>query len=293
MAINSNAQEWLDTAEYPFEHHFLQTKNGKLHYIDEGKGEVLLFIHGTPTWSFLYRNYIKAFSNQYRCIALDHLGFGLSDKPIDFIGTPEAHAANLEALIDTLGLTNITLVVHDFGGPIGLSYAIKHASNISRVVIFNTWLWGTKDDPDAQKIYRILHSALGNFLYLRTNLSPKILLKKAFHDKKKLNRQVHRQYTKPFPNKTKRYGLLKIGQSLIGSSDWYQQQWESIDTLKNIPFLILWGEKDDFIKKTNLEKWKAKLTNETICVFPSGHFVQEESFDESLERMKHWLNQNK
>lgn len=289
--MNSTAfsQSWVDTVLYPFENKFLKLEAGSLHYVDEGKGDVILFVHGTPTWSFLYRNHIKALSKTHRCIALDHIGFGLSDKPKNFVGTPQAHAENVNLLIDHLNLKNITLVVHDFGGPIGLSYAISHPENVKRIVMFNTWLWETKEDKDAQKINKILHSSLGNFLYLNTNFSPKVLLKKAFHNKKHLSKQVHNHYKKPFPNKSSRYGLLNIGKSLIGSSDWYGELWQNADTIKNKPVLILWGDKDGFIKKNNLEKWKNFFSSETTYAFEAGHFVQEEKTEESIEVMTNWL----
>jgi len=287
----SNAQNWLDRTEYPFQSKYLNTEQGKIHYIDEGQGDVILFVHGTPTWSFMYRNYIKEFSKTNRCIAIDHLGFGLSDKPKDIIGTPQFHSKNLKILIDSLQLKDITLVVHDFGGPIGLSYAIENPNNVSKIVLFNTWLWSTKDDKDAQKIDKILHSRLGNFIYLNTNFSPKILFKKAFYEKESLSKHIHRHYLKPFPNKNSRYSLLNIGKSLIGSSDWYQSQWKNIEIIKNKPFLILWGEKDEFIKKENLKKWTDVLTNKKTYTFKSGHFVQEEKIDESIEKMKYWLQQ--
>ena len=289
MQHNVNAQNWLDTTEYPFRSNYLETKHGKIHYIDEGQGDIILFVHGTPTWSFLYRNYVKELSKTHRCIAIDHLGFGLSDKPTDFNGTPVALSKNLELLIDSLQLEKFTLVVHDFGGPIGLSYAIAHPDKISNIVLFNTWLWSTKEDKDAQKIDKILHSRLGNFIYLNTNFSPKVLFKKAFYNSKKLSKQIHTQYTKPFPNKSSRYGLLNIGKSLIGSSDWYDLQWSQIDSIKDKPFLILWGEKDEFIKKENLNKWTSKLANETTHTFEAGHFVQEEKFEESIKAIKEWL----
>ncbi len=289
--MNSTAfsQSWVDTVLYPFENKFLKLEAGSMHYVDEGKGDVILFVHGTPTWSFLYRNHIKALSKTHRCIALDHIGFGLSDKPKNFVGTPQAHAENVNLLIDHLNLKNITLVVHDFGGPIGLSYAISHPENVKRIVMFNTWLWETKEDKDAQKINKILHSSLGNFLYLNTNFSPKVLLKKAFHNKKHLSKQVHNHYKKPFPNKSSRYGLLNIGKSLIGSSDWYGELWQNADTIKNKPVLILWGDKDGFIKKNNLEKWKNFFSSETTYAFEAGHFVQEEKTEESIEVMTNWL----
>ena len=290
MYKSSNAQSWLDTTEYPFNSNYLSTQLGKLHFIDEGKGEVILFVHGTPTWSFLYRNYIKTLSKTHRCIALDHIGFGLSDKPKSFSGTPQEHAKNLSLLIEHLNLKNLTLVVHDFGGPIGLAYAISNPENVKRIVMFNTWLWETKDDTDAQKIDRILHSRLGNFLYLNTNFSPTVLLKKAFHNKKNLSKQVHNHYKKPFPNKSSRYGLLNIGKSLIGSSDWYGELWQNADTIKNKPVLILWGEKDDFIKKSNLEKWKNFFSSETTHALEAGHFVQEEKTEKTIAIMRNWLS---
>lgn len=286
------SNNWLDTKMYPFESKYFSTKYGKMHYIDEGKGETILFVHGTPTWSFLYRQYIKKFSQNYRCVAIDHIGFGLSDKPMNFVGTPEEHSKNLNLLIEHLNLKDITLVVHDFGGSIGLSYAISEPQNIKRIVLFNTWLWGTSNDKDAQKINKILHSKLGNFLYLNTNFSPKILLKKAFFNKKKLNNSLHRQYLKPFPNKSTRYGLLNIGKSLVGSSDWYEQLWNKVDVIKNRPVLILWGEKDDFIKLNNLAKFKNMFSNHNTYLFESGHFVQEEKTDESIDILASWLKEH-
>jgi haloalkane dehalogenase len=101
--------DWIDRNEYPFASHYFQTPAGKLHYVDEGQGEVVVMLHSNPTWSFLYRKLIKRLSPHYRCIAADHIGFGLSDKPADWDYLPEERAKNLEALIKHLGLENITL----------------------------------------------------------------------------------------------------------------------------------------------------------------------------------------
>ncbi|HAS39107.1 MAG TPA: alpha/beta hydrolase [Microscillaceae bacterium] len=285
-------QDWIQPTLYPFKRHYVQLSQGTMHYLDEGQGETIVFIHGTPTWSFLYRDFIKSLSTQYRCIAIDHLGFGLSDKPKGFAGTPQAHSQNLQEFIDLLGLENITLVVHDFGGPIGLSWAIAHPQKVKRLVLFNTWLWETQTDKDAQKIDKLLHGWLGNYLYLNTNFSPKVLLKQAFFDKKKLSKPVHKHYLKPFPNKASRYGLLKIGQSLVGSSDWYQQQFEQIDQIKNKPALILWGMQDKFIRPTYLQKWGKTLPQAKIRQLESGHFVQEEAPQVSIAAIKEFMLEN-
>ena len=130
---------WPDEKEYPFEHHYLELPMGGLHYVDEGEGDrVLVMVHGDPAWSFLYRHLIKGLSSKYRCIAMDHIGFGLSDKPEDWSYLPKAHAENLEALIGHLNLTNFVMVVQDWGGPIGLSYVLKYPDKVTSLVIMNT-----------------------------------------------------------------------------------------------------------------------------------------------------------
>jgi haloalkane dehalogenase len=277
------AQPWVDTALYPFESKYLQLETGKMHYVDEGKGETILFIHGTPTWSFLYRDFIRTLSKGYRCIAIDHLGFGLSESPSDSPGTPEWHAQNLSGFIQKMGLRDITLVVHDFGGPIGLAAGSEHPDRIKRVVMFNTWLWATKDRKDVQKIDKLVNGWLGKYLYLNMNFSPKVLLKKGFADKQNLGKAVHNHYTKPFPNKVSRHALLHLAQALAGSSDWYQAQWEQLDWLSSKPCLILWGTEDKFIDTGNFQKWKERFPHARSRSFNCGHFVQEERTEESVK----------
>jgi len=119
-APGANAN-WLDRDEYPFAPHYLTTPAGRLHYIDEGSGRPIVFVHGNPVWSFLYRNQIKALTSEHRCIAPDHIGFGLSDKPRDWTYLPAQHAANLEQLLEPMDLHDLTLVIGDWGGPIGIS----------------------------------------------------------------------------------------------------------------------------------------------------------------------------
>lgn len=269
-------EPWFDSTAYPFTSHHLSLPEGNLHYVDEGEGEVILFVHGTPAWSFLYREQIRVLSKTCRCIALDHIGFGLSDKPQSLEGTPQAHAHNLDALIRHLNLEQFTLVVHDFGGPIGLSYATAHPGKIKRIVLFNTWLWETAGNPAVKKADRMIRSALGRFLYLNLNFSPRVLLKKSFKNKSVLTHRVHRHYSGVFPSRKDRYGLLRIAESLMGSSDWYQYQWDRLYTLDDIPKLILWGKYDPFITPDYLEKWKGRWPDAQVQLLDAGHFVQEE-----------------
>lgn len=293
MTTQTQSNLWVDTNEYPFEHHYVHLRNGTMHYIDEGAGEVILFVHGTPAWSFLYREFVKTLSGNYRCIAVDHIGFGLSEKPEKFSGTPEDHARNLSEFIRKLDLRDITLVVHDFGGPIGLAGAIDEPERIKRIVMFNTWLWETGSNPEARKVDKLINGSLGKFLYLRMNFSPRILLKQAFDNKKNLTKHIHKQYIRPFPNKNSRLALLNLAKSLVGSSDWYQEQWEKLSAISDKPWLILWGTKDRFITTDFLGRWMERLPHARVKEFDCGHFVQEEKGDEALGAISEFLSAGK
>ena len=145
--INSPAPTWLDRSLYPFTSHWFESADGQMHYVDEGAGAPILLVHGTPTWSFLYRCLVARLARHNRVIAVDLLGFGLSAKPANAPYEPQDHTRRLLALVDALQLTGITLVVHDFGGPIGLAAALAHPERIERLVLFNTWLWSVEHDP--------------------------------------------------------------------------------------------------------------------------------------------------
>ena len=118
MHYSVKAQKEVVTDTYPFVSKFLQINAGQMHYVDEGEGDPILFVHGTPTWSYLYRDFIKSFSSSHRCIAIDHIGFGLSEKPSGGAGSAKGHSANLLEFIQKLDLKNITLVVHDFASAV-------------------------------------------------------------------------------------------------------------------------------------------------------------------------------
>jgi len=111
--MNAFNTQWVDRAEYPFAPHTFAADGGRMHYVDEGAGQAVLMVHGTPEWSFGYRHLIRCLSEHYRCVVPDHIGFGLSDKPPGWSYLPSDHAANLEALIEHLGLNNSTEVAGD------------------------------------------------------------------------------------------------------------------------------------------------------------------------------------
>jgi haloalkane dehalogenase len=272
-----NRPGWIDGSEYPFDSHYLALPMGRMHYVDEGSGSPIVMVHGTPTWSFLYRKLIAGLARHHRVIAPDSIGFGLSDKPVGWSYRPQDHAANITALIEHLGLRDVTLMVHDFGGPIGLAHAIEHPEEVARIVIFNSWMWSLRGNPAAEKASRIVGSAVGKLLYTRMNFSTKTLIKTVFGDKRKLTREAHRHYIMALGSPSERIGAWTLGKELIGSSDWYASLWERRERIARIPALLLWGMKDPTFKEADLERWRGLFTDTSVVTYPgAGHFVQEE-----------------
>jgi len=138
---------WLDRAAYPFVTRHEALPAGRMHVVDEGAGPPAVMVHGNPTWSFVYRHLILRLRDRHRCVAMDHLGFGLSDKPRGWSYLPEDHAANLTTLIERLDVRDVTLVLQNWGGPLGLSNATAHTKNVARLVILSTWAWPVDRDP--------------------------------------------------------------------------------------------------------------------------------------------------
>jgi pimeloyl-ACP methyl ester carboxylesterase len=212
---------WLDRTMYPFASKFLALPAARMHYVDEGRGDPILFVHGTPTWSFEYRHLIRALSPTHRCVAVDQLGFGLSERPRDFAYTPEAHAAVLAEFVDRLALDRFTLVVHDYGGPIGLPLALAERSRVTRIVLLNTWMWPFDDDRGMVRRGRIAGGAFGAWMYRHLNVSLRVLMPSAYGDRAKLTPYIHRHYLEVFRDKDARVQVLHApARAINGSRDY-------------------------------------------------------------------------
>jgi pimeloyl-ACP methyl ester carboxylesterase len=281
--------QWLDKSEYPFTSNYFDINGQKLHYIEQGEGETILFLHGTPSWSFDYRNIIKKLKTDYRCVAIDHIGFGLSDKPEHYDYTTQNHCKTLERFILDKQLDNITLVVHDFGGPIGLNFAIQHPEKIKNLVVLNSWLWSSENDTDYIKLKKVLKSPILPFLYRYLNFSPKFILPQSFGDKK-LQKKIVKQYTKPFADKTQRNGALAFAKSLLNDQKWFEELWNKRNAISDKPTLFIWGMKDSIIKPHNLEKFQNGFVNSTTVKLETcGHFPQEEQPEEVISAIFNFL----
>ena len=192
-------------------------------------------VHGNPTWSFVYRKLSAGLSDAYRCIAPDHIGFGQSDKPYEWTYLPRDHAANLALLLESLDLQGITLVVQDWGGPIGLAYALDHPERIKRLVILNTWMWPVSDDWYYQAFSGFMGGPPGRWLCRHFNAFVTFVMPTAYGDKAKLTTEILRHYTAALPTGDSRKGTWVFPGQIIGSTNWLADLWARRDQLTAKP----------------------------------------------------------
>jgi haloalkane dehalogenase len=284
--------DWLDRQEYPFASHYFQTAAGRMHYVDKGGGEVVLMLHGNPAWSFLYRKLIKRLSPNYRCIAPDLIGFGLSDKPYHWSYLPEDHALYIEAFIEHLGLKDITLVVNDWGGPIGMHYAVNHPENIKRLVVLNTWAWPVDDDFHYVSFSAMMGGPVGRFLIRHFNFFANSFMRVAFGDKSKLTQHAHDHYRNALPSGESRKGSWVFPKRIIGSTPWLRGIWEKMPVLKDKTTLFVWGMKDVAFREQELKRWQQALPNSiALHLNEVGHYVSEEAPEELGEATENFLKE--
>jgi len=281
--------DWVDRYHYPFEPKALIVDAGMMRYLDEGGGRPVVMVHGTPTWSFMYRHLVRGLCERYRCIVPDHLGYGLSDKPAGYAYKPSDQARNLDTLIETLGLKDVTLVVHDFGGPIGLSYAIEHPENVRQLVLFNTWMWSFRGDRRKEFAAKLFDTTLGRLLYERVGFSVNVLWRQAVKDRRRYTAAVHRQYARAVASPEARRATLCTARELLGSSDWYDSLWHRRDRIAGIPALLMWGMKDPVFAEY-LPRWRATLTRAEVVELDCGHAPPEERAPEILPALRAFLD---
>ena len=288
----ANAAAAIDRSEYPFASRWLDLRAGSMHYVDEGSGEPLLFVHGTPTWSFEWRHLIRGLAPTHRCIAPDHLGFGLSERPRQFQYTPEAHAQNLDEFVAKLDPEPFTLVVHDFGGPIGLPLCLRHPQRVKRLVLLNTWMWSFAGDWEMERKARIAGGRLGRWLYRWANFSLRVIAPHAYGDRKKLTPEIHRHYLERFPDRWSRGTVLwTLARSLLGSSQYYDSLWQQREGLRGRPALILWGAADPAFGLNQLRRWREALPAARVVeLSDAGHWPHEEAPERVLAELRTFLS---
>jgi len=284
---------------YPFKGKFLNRNDLNYHYLDEGSGETVVMVHGNPTWSFYYRNLVTALKDEgYRTIVPDHIGCGLSDKPADsqYEYTLKSRVDDLEALLEHLELReNITLVVHDWGGMIGMAYASRHPERIKRLVVLNTGAFHlpeTKKLPLALKIGR--DTQLGSFLIMGLNAFSLV----ASHvgcKRNPMSKELRRAYRKPYDCYHNRVATLRFVQDIPlapgdASYDLVSEVQDGLQRFADVPMMICWGELDFVFDRHFLAEWRRRFPKAQVHAFAdAGHYVLEDAADEVIPLVKEFL----
>lgn len=281
MSQPSSARPFvIDQHEYPFASHWLVHDGIRLHYVDEGSSVPVLLLHGNPTWSFLYRDVIKALRGTVRLIAPDYPGFGCSDHPPGYGYTPVEHAQWVTRLVDSLALDRFILVGHDWGGPIGLSLAVERPDRIAGLVLSNTWCW--PPTWDAWLFSLIMGSrGLGWFLNVRLNAFARWIVPWGVAHKARLTPSVRLAYTAPFPTPSSRRGTWTFPQAIRRSAAWLAEIADRLHVLRHTPAVLVWGMQDPAFGHARVPaRWRALLPQaEVDSVHDARHYVPEDRPD--------------
>ena len=268
----------------------------KYHYLDEGRGETLLMLHGNPTWSFYYRNLILEFKKSYRCVVPDHMGMGKSDKPQFYPYKLSQHIDNLAALVCELTLKDITLVVHDWGGAIGMGFAIRYPKKVKRLILFNTAAFLSEKIPIRLSLCRI--PGLGSLAIRGFNAFALAATTMACKNRDRMKDEVKAGYLAPYNNYSNRIGNLRFVQDIPMSSvhpsySLVKEIEENLGQFANLPVMIVWGEKDFVFNRHFLKKWTEIYPHAVVHrISDAGHYVVEDAYERIIPLMGSFLQRN-
>jgi haloalkane dehalogenase len=286
---------------YPFTSRYAQVNGQRMHYLDEGRGEPLLMLHGNPTWSFFFRSLILGLAPAYRCIAPDHVGCGLSARPDNaaYGFRLQNRVDDVEALMAALAVDEgITLVVHDWGGIIGAAYALRRPERIARMVVFNTAAFlkpAGKPLPAALRFIRSL-PRLAAPAVLGLNLFAAGAAWTA--SAKGLRPEVRRALLAPYNGWRNRLATLRFVEDIpLSPADpsyaLARQVDRQLERLSGKPMLICWGERDFVFDHDYLAEWRRRFPNAEVRRFPeAGHYILEDEPGPVLEAVGRFLGNN-
>lgn len=284
----------------PFAGKFFDLGGIKYHYLDEGDGKPVVMLHGNPTWSFFYRNLAAALKDKYRVVVPDHVGCGLSDKPgvESYPYTLKRRYQDLEKLLEHLEIKkDVTLILHDWGGMIGMLYAVRNPEAVGRFVILNTaafHLPPSVNFPWQLKLFR--DTPVGDFLVRYLNafcIGAAITC-----SQKSLTPEVRKGYLAPYDSPENRVAVLRFVQDIpLKPSDPSYQLVSEVENklklFKDRPMLICWGEKDFVFNHLFLEEWERRFPEAIVHRFPTaGHYVLEDAGDEITDLVLEFLEKN-
>ena len=275
---------------FPVEHRFMELDGSRIHYVDEGSGDTLLLLHGNPSWSFLYRKMIPALRDQFRCVSLDYPGYGMSDAPAGYRYLPGEHSRILEDFVDRLGLTDITLMVQDWGGPIGLGLAGRRPELFRRFVIGNTWAWPLNGNRRVAMFSWLMGGPIGRVLNQAFILIPRVFFTRGLSSE--AGPEVLGLYLAPWRNPSRRKAASIAPRQLIKASLYLSQVEAGLSALRDRPVLIVWGVEDFAFRDPERRRFEQAFPNHrTVTLSHASHFLQEDAGDEIAAELKAWYRE--
>ncbi len=271
--------------QYPFKDRYWDRQGLKLHYVDEGKGETVVMVHGNPTWSFYYRKLIADLSKDHRVIALDHIGMGLSDKPTDaqYDYTLKSRVDDLEGLLDSLKIEGgVTLIVHDWGGMIGMSWACRHPERVKRIVVSNTWAFDWPEGARPPWQLKLARGPLGALL-VRGFSAFSIGAAMTCATRLMNDGPALAGYLAPYSSWSTRRAVHRFVQDIPegpGDKAYELMKWtgDRLHKLEHLPMLIVWGGKDFVFNRVFFEEWRRRFPRAEVLDLPQAkHYLLEDS----------------
>jgi haloalkane dehalogenase len=287
----ANRHDWQSL--FPFDAHYVDVGDARMHYVDEGHGEPILAVHGNPTWSFYWRNIIARFSSTQRVIAADHIGMGLSDKPAQYDYSLQQHTANLIDLIDQLDLREITLLGHDWGGAIGLNAMTQRPDRFKQFVLFNT---GAFPPPTVPRRIAVCRTPfLGRLAVQGLNLFAYAAQSMATQQPGGLSRAARDGMLAPYRSWKNRVGIYRFVADIPMCDK--QETWLALEHLEkqlpefsHLPSMLIWGMRDWCFDGECLRKFEELLPTATVHrLMNAGHWVVEDAADEVETLLRQFL----
>jgi haloalkane dehalogenase len=275
---------------YPFEPHFMQLGDLRLHYVDEGEGEAVVAVHGNPTWSFYYRELIRGLRDDYRVLAPDHMGCGLSDRPDDdaYPFTLERRVADFETFMDRLGLDRVKLVGHDWGGAIGCAWAVRNPDRVERLVILNTAAFHLPPSkPLPWQLGLVRNTPLGGIMVRGVNAFARGATRFAC-TRRPMPKEIRDAYCAPYDSWDNRRAVLRFVEDIPlrpgdPGFDLVTEIADGLPRLAEKPILICWGDKDFVFDHHFLAEWQRVYPDAELHRYADGgHYILEDYGDEII-----------
>jgi haloalkane dehalogenase len=280
---------WLVPGLFPFESRFVTVGDTRFHYIDEGRGDTLLFLHGGPMSSFMWRHPLRLLRERYRCVAVDLPGLGLSRTPV-VPGHGFARMADtLQAFVQAVGLDPFTLIVHATGAPSGLEMAVRERARVRGLAISNTFAWPLALDPAMRPMVRAVSSRLFSFLIVRFNLLPRIAASRG-RRYGRLTPEERAAVLGPYGDLEARRHLANLLYGLRAETAFFAALETRLAALADLPTLLVFGEEDNNYRAGALDRFARRLPRSEAVVIPrAAHFLTEDAPAAYTAALAQWL----